>query len=175
VAGESVEPLVIATDSADATARLGALVGALLRAGDTLGLAGELGAGKTVFTKGLATGVGVPPRDVRSQTFTLVARHEGGRVPLVHVDAYRLSGAQDLIDLGYEEIFAPDAAAVIEWSPRVTAALPPERVEILIEHAGESARRLRLEAVGARGRELLAAVRAKVASEPKETAWRTLR
>jgi tRNA threonylcarbamoyladenosine biosynthesis protein TsaE len=148
--------LTIESGSADRTARLGALLGALLAAGDVLALAGDLGAGKTVLAKGIAEGLGVPRGEVRSPTFILAMRHEGGRLPLVHVDAYRLEGPQALAEIGLDEVLDPAAASVIEWAPRVAAVLPRDRLEVAIEHAGEAARRLRFEAGGERSAALLA-------------------
>jgi tRNA threonylcarbamoyladenosine biosynthesis protein TsaE len=148
--------LEIDSDSAGHTARLGALLGALLAPGDVIALSGDLGAGKTVFAKGVADGLGVPPREVRSPTFILVTRHEGGRIPLVHVDAYRLEGPEALVALGIEEVLDPAAAAVIEWAPRVASALPADRLDVAIEHAGATRRRLRVEAGGVRAAALLA-------------------
>jgi tRNA threonylcarbamoyladenosine biosynthesis protein TsaE len=154
------EPLVIVTSSPRETARVGTLLGRLLAKGDVVALAGDLGAGKTVLAKGIAGGAGARPEDVRSPTFTLVQRYASGRVPIVHVDAYRLSGPGDLVDLGLEEIFDPGAAVLVEWSTRVAAALPAERLDVGLEHAGKSRRRICFEPRGARA----AAIVAKLAS-----------
>jgi tRNA threonylcarbamoyladenosine biosynthesis protein TsaE len=157
--------LSLETDSADRTRRVGAILGALVEPGDLVALEGDLGAGKTVFVKGMAAGLGVPPGEVRSPTFTLVQRHDGGRLPLVHVDAYRLAGAEGLLDLGLDEVLDPRAAAVIEWAPRVGAALPRERLEGRFEHAGETRRRLTFEARGARAAALVGALAARLEEE----------
>lgn len=143
------------------TARAGALLGGLLGPGDVVALAGELGAGKTVFSKGVAAGLGIEPRGVRSATFTLLERYEGGRCPLVHLDAYRLSGPEDLVAIGLDEALDPSAVAVVEWAPRVLAALPEERLDVALEHpapgstAGPSTRRIAARGRGARPAEIV--------------------
>lgn len=147
--------MTITSESPEHTAALGARLGEALEAGDVLALDGDLGAGKTSLVRGIADGLGVPRREVRSPTFILVARHDGGRIPLVHVDAYRLADARGLVELGIDEVLDPGAAAAIEWAPRVAAALPADRLEIAIEHAGPRRRILKLEARGPRSAALL--------------------
>src|SRR5262245_20863488 len=89
-----------------------------LGAGATLLLSGDLGAGKTAFVKGLAEGLGLDPDDVTSPTFTLVHEYRGGRLPLVHVDLYRLDGA-DLDDIGLDGDVAAESVVAIEWAERL--------------------------------------------------------
>lgn len=151
-------PLAVTTTSEEATARIGALLGARLAPGDVLALEGELGAGKTALTRGIARGAGAREA-VRSPTFTLVTRYEGARLPLVHVDAYRLAGAEDLLALGIEEVLDPRAATVVEWASRVLAALPDERLEIRLTHLGKSRRGLVFRPHGARAEALLGEIR----------------
>ena len=113
-----------------------------------LALRGSLGSGKTTLTKGLAEGLGVEePRWVTSPTFVLVHQYEG-RVPVYHIDAYRLRGPADAEALGMEEMFFGDGVAIVEWAERIEAALPPERLEIVLEIAGEAERMIALTAVG---------------------------
>jgi tRNA threonylcarbamoyladenosine biosynthesis protein TsaE len=157
------EIVVFESGSPEQTARLGALLGELLQPGDVVALAGDLGAGKTALAKGIAAGLGVPAGETRSPTFILAARHEGGRIPLVHVDAYRLEGPAALVALGLDEILDPAAAAVIEWASRVQAALPADRLEVRLEHAGPRSRRIAFEAGhGGRAAALLAELRRKL-------------
>jgi len=144
--------------AAHETARAGELLGALLAPGDVVALEGEMGAGKTIFSKGVAAGLGLEPRAVRSATFTLLERYEGGRVPLVHVDAYRLTRADDLVALGLEEVLDPAAVLVIEWAPRVIAALPEERLEVALAHEDEPESGLGHETEGTSGRRRLRAL-----------------
>ncbi len=154
-----MKALELETASPDETAGLGEALGRELRPGDAVALAGELGAGKTVLVRGVARGVGGRAEDVRSPTFFLMTRYAGGRLPLVHVDAYRLSGPAELVDLGVAEVFAPEGATLVEWAPRVLAALPRERLEVELAHAGSAddpeRRRIRFTARGARYEALL--------------------
>jgi tRNA threonylcarbamoyladenosine biosynthesis protein TsaE len=145
------------TRSPEETAALGRALGSVLAPGDAVGLVGDLGAGKTVFVRGVAAGVGIAPEVVRSPTFVILVRLEGGRVPLHHVDAYRLAGAEALVDLGIDVVLDPAAATLVEWAPRVAAALPADRLDIEIAHAGQDRRSLRFRASGALSEARLAA------------------
>jgi tRNA threonylcarbamoyladenosine biosynthesis protein TsaE len=152
-----MESLSIVTVSEAETRRVGALLGAALEPGDVLALRGELGTGKTALARGIAAGAGSRDR-VRSPTFTLVHRYEGGRVPIVHVDAYRLAGPEELVALGIEEIFDPAAATLVEWAERVEAALPRERLDVVLAHRARSRRALDFRACGARPGRLIDAL-----------------
>jgi tRNA threonylcarbamoyladenosine biosynthesis protein TsaE len=150
----------IAIDDLAGTRRLGRTLGRQLRAGDVLCLIGDLGAGKTTFTQALAEGLDVPVDDVvNSPTFTLVAEHWGGRVPLFHFDAYRLQGADDLEDLAFDDYLDGRGVVVMEWADKVLPALPADRLEIHFAD-GESveSRMVTLIAEGARSRALLLGV-----------------
>jgi tRNA threonylcarbamoyladenosine biosynthesis protein TsaE len=125
-----VTGLTVVTHSAKETRDIGNAIGAVVGPGDVVLLAGGLGAGKTELTKGIAHALGV--RDtVVSPTFTL-ARRYAGRVPLVHVDLYRLDRVQELLDLGLEEE-GDEAVTVVEWGDIAAAHLPRERLEIRLE------------------------------------------
>jgi tRNA threonylcarbamoyladenosine biosynthesis protein TsaE len=115
-------------------------LGATLSAGDVVLLFGDLGAGKTAFVRGLAEGLGLDHRDVTSPTFTLVQEYRGGRLPLVHVDLYRLDDPREIDDLGLEEIGA-DAVLAIEWAEKVRQP-PDDAIEVHITHADGNTRRL---------------------------------
>lgn len=144
------------TNSADETRALSAALGALLCPGDVLCLIGDLGAGKTTWTQGLALGLGLSPEEpVNSPTFTLLAEHPGGRVPLYHFDVYRLPDSSGLYDLAFDEYLSGDGIVVIEWADRVADALPPERLEIALTVAGPDTRRLVMTTHGMRAEELL--------------------
>ena len=137
--------------SPEQTRAIGERLGGLLRTGDVLLLNGDLGAGKTTLTQGIAAGFGVAEY-VQSPTFTLVAEHEGesGR-KLYHLDLYRLQDEADLESFGYEQYIDPvDGVAVIEWPERAGTWLPDAYVLIDFTIAGPSERRLRLEACGKR-------------------------
>jgi tRNA threonylcarbamoyladenosine biosynthesis protein TsaE len=119
--------LEIASVSPNHTARVGGAVGALLRAGDVLALHGDLGAGKTNLVRGIAAGMGLDERQVSSPTFVIVneytARASDARAepvgPLLHVDAYRLSGPDDLDSVGWERVMDGTAAVAVEWAERI--------------------------------------------------------
>ncbi|MGX8238640.1 tRNA (adenosine(37)-N6)-threonylcarbamoyltransferase complex ATPase subunit type 1 TsaE [Exiguobacterium undae] len=106
-------------------------------------LDGDLGAGKTTFTQGFAKGLGVT-RNVNSPTFTIMKVYTG-RLPLYHMDVYRLEGGDDI---GLEEYLNGDGVAVVEWSELIADVLPPERLAITIERTGDDSRRFLLEPIG---------------------------
>lgn len=112
-----------------------------LRPGDVVLLYGDLGAGKTAFTRGIAQGLGIDPADVSSPTFTLIQEYRG-RLPLYHVDLYRLE-EREVDDLGLEELVLGDGIVVIEWAERWRGR-PDDVIEVWLEHAGEEERRIRL-------------------------------
>lgn len=123
------------TKSPEETARIGRMLGLLLRAGDIVCLQGELGAGKTCFAQGVARGMGIEG-PVTSPTFTLVNEYHGD-LTLYHLDVYRLNGSGEMDDLGYEEFFYGDGVTLVEWAERVREVLPSERLEILIDRVAE--------------------------------------
>lgn len=142
------------------TKRLAARLGRLARAGDVIGLVGDLGAGKTCFVQGLAEGLGVP-RDERiaSPTFNIVLTHPG-RVPLVHVDLYRLGSEGELAELGLEQLLEEGGVGAIEWLDRFPAVAPADHldVRITIDAAeGPRARTITAESRGPRSEALLTA------------------
>jgi tRNA threonylcarbamoyladenosine biosynthesis protein TsaE len=119
------------TQGAEETQSLAKRLGQSLCAGDVLCLIGDLGAGKTTFTQGLALGLGLPSEEpIRSPTFMLLAEHPGGRLPLYHFDVYRLIDSQGLYDLAYDEYLEMGGVVVIEWADRIAEALPPDRLDI---------------------------------------------
>jgi len=120
----------------DATAAVGAMLADLLAPGDVVVLTGPLGAGKTRFVQGVAVGLGVGGR-VTSPTFVLVRRHEA-RIPLVHVDAYRLRDARDLVTLD-DDVLDATVITCIEWGDVVRDALPSERLECDVQVDGDDA------------------------------------
>ncbi len=138
----------VRAESPEETKALGETFGALLVAGDFVALMGDLGAGKTLFTKGVATALGCEPDDVASPTFTLVREYHG-RVTLYHLDIYRLEDPEDeLIDIGYEEFFEPDdGITVVEWAQGAKSLLPRRRWDVRLVKA-DQARRIEVSAVG---------------------------
>src|SRR3954447_7154904 len=131
------------TRSEDETAALGREVATTLSAGDVLLLYGDLGAGKTAFVRGLAEGLGIPREEVSSPTFTLIQEYRGGRLPLFHVDLYRIEDPREFDELGLDEI-AEGGVLAIEWAERLPYS-PPASVRVSIAHAGESERTVTVE------------------------------
>jgi tRNA threonylcarbamoyladenosine biosynthesis protein TsaE len=136
------------THSEKETAALGRSLASSLAADSVVLLVGDLGAGKTAFVRGLAEGLGVSPAEVSSPTFTLIQEYRGGRLPLLHVDLYRLNDPQEVDDLGLEEL-GSGAVVAIEWADKLPAP-PPDAIRVTIEHAGESERRVTIAAQKAR-------------------------
>jgi tRNA threonylcarbamoyladenosine biosynthesis protein TsaE len=128
------------TRSVEETRALAESLGqSILRPGDVVVLAGELGSGKTAFAQGVARGLGVTD-PVVSPTFMIVREYEG-RVPLVHVDVYRLDRLQELHDLGFDELL-DDRITLVEWGDVARPLLPAERLEVRLEMTGESEREI---------------------------------
>jgi len=124
--------------SPEATEAVGAQLAESLEPGDVVALTGELGAGKTCFTQGLARGLGVAGHAV-SPTFALVNEYQG-RVPVHHVDAYRTSSLTELLDLGLEELFDGEGVTVVEWADKLLPLLPPRTIHVHIEGVGDEPR-----------------------------------
>ena len=118
------------TRSPQETERLGAALAQYLLPGDVLAYTGDLGAGKTAFTRGLAAGLGITDR-VTSPTYTVVNEYLSGRLPLFHFDMYRLHSADELFDIGWEDYLTRGGVCAVEWSENVEEALEdPIRVEL---------------------------------------------
>ena len=115
------------TNSPEETEKIGAAVGKIIPAGTVLAYRGDLGAGKTAFTRGLARGLGFTEA-VTSPTYTIVNEYLGGRLPLFHFDMYRLSSADDLFDIGWEDYLDRGGVCAVEWSENVAEALPEDTV-----------------------------------------------
>lgn len=134
--------LVINSRSPEETLALGRLVGESLVGGLVIGLIGPLGAGKTQFVKGVASGNAAPDtRLVTSPTFTLLQEYTG-RLTLYHLDAYRLPGSAALTALGFGELIRADSVVAVEWADRVTDLLPPDALMIRLACEGAGERRL---------------------------------
>ena len=124
----------ISTYSEDETVAVGRDLAATLSAGDVLLLSGDLGAGKTAFVRGLAEGLGVAREDVSSPTFTVIQEYRGGRLPLFHVDLYRIEDPREFDELGLDEI-AEEGVLAIEWAEKLAARLKPSRyTSVRIHH-----------------------------------------
>lgn len=124
--------VVAATKSVDDTRELAGAVAALAKPGDVVLLAGDLGSGKTAFAQGFGRALGVN-EPIVSPTFTLV-RHYPGRLPLVHVDVYRLDHLQEVVDLGLPELLDEGGVALIEWGDMAAPSLPADFLEVRIDY-----------------------------------------
>ena len=130
------------TASAADTLALGRQLAASLRAGDVLALSGEVGAGKTHLVKGIAEGLGVDPETVTSPTFGLIQLYDGGSVPLVHIDLYRLDDARQLDGIGFDEALDERAVCLVEWPELAEDRLPADTLRLRLSHLGETLRRV---------------------------------
>ena len=131
------------TNSPAETEEIGASLGKIIKPGTVIAYRGDLGAGKTAFTRGLARGLGSTEL-VTSPTYTIVNEYLGGRCPLFHFDMYRLASSDDLWDIGWEDYLDRSGICAVEWSENVEDALE-EPIIITIEKLGEESRRITIE------------------------------
>lgn len=131
--------MIYHTKSAVETEALGEKLAGKLRGGEVIAFTGDLGAGKTAFTRGLARGLGITDR-VTSPTFTIVNEYEGGRLPLFHFDMYRLSSSDELYDIGWEDYLARGGVCAVEWSEIVEDALEADAIRVDIKNDGDDCR-----------------------------------
>lgn len=139
--------MIFHTHSAAQTQRLGGRLAAQLLPGDVLVMEGEMGAGKSEFTRGLARGLGIGGY-ITSPTFTILQVHEGGRLPLYHFDWYRLSDPEELYELSMDEYLYGDGVAVIEWPSRALEAVPERYLEVTLVPLGDEDREIAFKPVG---------------------------
>ena len=131
------------TNSPAETEKVGENLGKVLQPGTVLAYEGDLGAGKTAFTRGLARGLGAVDM-VTSPTYTIVNEYLSGRLPLFHFDMYRLASADDLWDIGWEDYLERGGVCAVEWSENVAEALE-DAIRVRIEKTGEESRRITME------------------------------
>ncbi len=131
------------TKGAEETERLGERLGETLRGGEIVAYVGELGAGKTAFTRGLARGLGISMR-VTSPTYTIVNEYTGGRLPLFHFDMYRLGSEEELFDIGWEDYLARGGVCAVEWSENVSGAMEGA-ITVRIEKISDNERKISIE------------------------------
>ena len=131
------------TYSHEETEKVGAALGKILPAGTILAYRGDLGAGKTAFTRGLARGLGYA-EPVTSPTYTIVNEYLGGRLPLFHFDMYRLGSSDDLWDIGWEDYLERGGICAVEWSENVDDAME-NAIYVTIHNTGEASRRIVIE------------------------------
>lgn len=124
--------MIIETWNEKETFALGKKLGEAAKAGDVYTLIGDLGVGKTVFTQGVAAGLGIT-EPINSPTFTIVQIYEGGRLPFYHFDVYRIGDVEEMDEIGYEDYFYGNGVCFIEWANLIEEILPPARRQIVIE------------------------------------------
>lgn len=149
------------TSSVERTVWLGQQMGAELIDGDVIALVGDLGGGKTWFTKGVAAGLGIGPDCVVSPTFTLVNEYSG-RHQLFHIDLYRLEDKAEIMALDLEGYLSGDGVVVIEWADRWPGELPEETVQVELRMVDEHTRELRFSGSHLRAREVIGALKEKI-------------
>ena len=134
--------MTLITSNEAETVREGEKLGRTLVSGSVIALFGGLGAGKTVFTRGLALGLGIES-GVSSPTFTIVNEYTG-KIPLFHFDMYRLESENELFDIGWDDYIDRNGVCVVEWSEKVVGALPPDTIVVKIENLGDDTRKLEI-------------------------------
>ncbi len=149
----------VITASPEQTWRTGEMLGARLGAGDLVCLYGDLGAGKTSFSYGIALGLGVQEQYISSPTFTFVNEYKG-RVPFYHIDLYRLKDPGELESIGFEEYIDSDGVTVIEWAERAEDDLPLECLSVYLSYVNDHSREIGFLAEGERYEKLLEDLRA---------------
>ncbi len=130
--------------SVEDTEAIAAELAAALRGGECLALHGDLGAGKTQFVRGLVRGLGGNPRTVSSPTFVLLNIYDTGRLKVFHLDAYRVSGADDLESIGFTELLEQGGVVVVEWAQRVASLLPNGVINVTITTTDSSRREIEI-------------------------------
>ena len=133
---ENPSSRIIESFSAEDTHELGVRFGKEAKPGSVYTLEGDLGAGKTVFAKGFAEGLGIS-ENVTSPTFTIMQIYEGGRIPLYHYDAYRIEDPAEMEEIGYTDYFYGDGACLIEWACNIEEFLPEHITRISVERDNE--------------------------------------
>ncbi|MDC7302221.1 tRNA (adenosine(37)-N6)-threonylcarbamoyltransferase complex ATPase subunit type 1 TsaE [Agathobacter ruminis] len=124
--------VIYETNSPEETHALGKQIGEAAKAGELYTLTGDLGVGKTVFTQGVAEGLGIE-EPINSPTFTIVQVYEDGRLPFYHFDVYRIGDIDEMDEIGYEDYFYGDGVSIVEWAELIEELLPQERTDIIIE------------------------------------------
>lgn len=137
-----ISPTTQFTDGPEETERLASDLARHLRGGECIALSGELGAGKTCFVRGLVHGLKADSRMVSSPTYVLLNIYPTPGLTVFHLDAYRVSGPEDFEAIGFPELLEQGGVVIVEWPERVERLLPSPRIEVYIEHDGESRRHI---------------------------------
>ncbi|MDE0041729.1 MAG: tRNA (adenosine(37)-N6)-threonylcarbamoyltransferase complex ATPase subunit type 1 TsaE [Candidatus Poribacteria bacterium] len=136
---------IFQTHSPEETQTIGKQIGASLKIGDVIALVGDLGAGKTCLTQGIARGIGIASHEVvNSPSYTLINEY-AGEIPIYHIDLYRLEHHGEIVDLGLEEYLEGNGICIIEWADRMTNLLPANHIQITMTWVNESTRIIELQ------------------------------
>lgn len=135
--------LKFTTHSSEETIALGEILGAMLKPGDVLAMRGTLAAGKTTITKGIAKALGVTD-NITSPTFCIISEYEGAKMPLYHMDVYRLDNAEDFINLGVDDLIYGNGVSIIEWSEKIQSELPKKTITVQITPNEDNTRTIEL-------------------------------
>lgn len=144
----------LVSSNADETFALGRALGTALQSGDFVGLTGQLGAGKTLFSRGVAEGAGVATDEVSSPTYSIIQSYRG-RLKLHHADLYRLTSEADLFSTGFHDLLEDEGAFLVEWVEHVPGAAPPDALRITLEVTSPETRKLSVTTSGPRSEALL--------------------
>ena len=137
--------LRLISNSPENTLAIARELGAALLPGDVVAMTGELGAGKTLFCKGVGEALGIPADRILSPTFTIVTEH-AGPVPLTHIDVYRLPGAREADEIGMRELLSGDGVCLVEWAERIAELLPTDCIRVTFSISGDDRREIAVEA-----------------------------
>ena len=148
-------PWKLVSSSHQHTDRLGQVLGRTLRGGETIALYGPLGAGKTALVRGIAQGLGASPAAISSPTFVVIHEYQG-RLPLAHVDLYRIRSPRELESTGLIEYFSGQTVTAIEWADKGLAALPQDRIDITLNHRSARSRTIQFHSTGPKSDKVLA-------------------
>lgn len=155
-------PLVLSSKSPEQTLYWGKLLGMLLQRGDVVALIGELGSGKTTLTQGIADGLGVGKECyITSPTFTIINEYKG-RLPVYHLDFYRIDLPSEVENLGIEEYFQNDGVAIVEWAEKIGTFLPAEYLMIMLEYIDFRVRKMSMRGIGRRYGEIVKTITTKI-------------
>src|SRR5512143_3578034 len=157
----------VVTSSHEQTWRIGQMLGSHLEPGDIVCLYGDLGAGKTSFSYGIALGLEVKDQYITSPTFTFVNEYKG-RIPFYHIDLYRLKDPEELEGIGFEEYIGSDGVTVIEWAERAEDELPDDRLSVYLSYVDEHSREIGFLAEGERYEKILEDLRRTLEAQTSE-------
>ncbi|MBR7079912.1 MAG: tRNA (adenosine(37)-N6)-threonylcarbamoyltransferase complex ATPase subunit type 1 TsaE [Treponema sp.] len=132
------------TNSAEETIELGKKIGSMLKPGDIIAMKGTLAAGKTTITKGIAGALGIED-NITSPTFCLISEYYGNKMPLYHMDVYRLDGPEDFLNLGVEELLYGQGVCIIEWSEKIKSVLPSKTITLSITPEDDGSRKIEIQ------------------------------